>query len=78
MPRPSVNPAERATTFLRAPQSSTDGTSGTTFTLKVFVLKSWRKSSPRVASVAPTVASQKSPRATSLALALNLPAYLPT
>mmetsp|Transcript_20685 Transcript_20685/g.53450 ORF Transcript_20685/g.53450 Transcript_20685/m.53450 type:complete len:217 (+) Transcript_20685:753-1403(+) len=56
-----------ATTFLSAPQSSTPGTSLTTFTRNVSALKSFCHTAPDAMSLAPTVDSQNWSWATSLA-----------
>mmetsp|Transcript_28828 Transcript_28828/g.77585 ORF Transcript_28828/g.77585 Transcript_28828/m.77585 type:complete len:222 (+) Transcript_28828:540-1205(+) len=66
-PSPSQKPAPRATTFLRAPQSSTPDTSWMEDTLKVGQSKSSCHTAPFAGVAKPTVDSQNSSRAASLA-----------
>ena len=66
-PRPSQKPAPRATTFFSAPHSSTPATSLIEPTRKVGQSSSRCHTSPFFSSANPTVDSQKSSRATSLA-----------
>mmetsp|Transcript_1575 Transcript_1575/g.2304 ORF Transcript_1575/g.2304 Transcript_1575/m.2304 type:complete len:376 (-) Transcript_1575:224-1351(-) len=66
-PRPSQKPAPRATTFLRAPQSSTPATSLILPTRNVGQSKSFCQTMPASSLAKPTVDSQNWSAATSLA-----------
>jgi hypothetical protein len=64
MPKPSTNPAAKATTFLSAPESETPATSVTVATLKVGESNTASHSSASIGPGVPIVVSQNCPFAT--------------